>query len=89
MAISNLSFEARLGGDGECFCFYVNTDTFIFLKGRDYYLREVAMLREMHDETDPDTTFTEPLEWPIYPNTIFPYENSKKYIVSFGLMEIK
>jgi hypothetical protein len=87
MAINNLTFEARLGGDSECFCFYVNTDTFIFLKGRERYLQELAYMHEAHNEINADVPFVEPTEWAVYPSDLFQYQKDKKYIVSFGIIE--
>lgn len=74
-------FRAKLGGDGECFCFLVDKETYIKIKGESRYLEEVAYLREAHEERYQYQTygsdvplekekFVEPLEWQIYPSDV-------------------
>ena len=73
-------FDAVSGGDGECFCFYVDKETFIRLLGEERYNMEVEHLRSWHTEvySEPGSEpFSEPTEWPIYPHTFF---NSGKSI---------
>ena len=67
-------FEAYAGGDGECFAFIVDKETFIRLMGIEEYNREMEFRKEFHNEifSGPGAEpFVEPTEWPIYPNQFF------------------
>lgn len=89
--MNQLAFEARLGGDGECFCFFVNTSTYIFLVGRERYEQELKFQQEAHTEicemNKSEEPFKEPTEWPVYPSDIYPYKPNTQYIVSYGIVE--
>ena len=70
-------FVASAGGDGECFAFIVNKQTFINIMGIEEYNKEMEYRKEFHDEvfSQPGSEpFVEPTEWPIYPHVFF---NSK------------
>ncbi len=67
-------FNAMSGGDGECFCFFVDKETYIKICGEEEYAFELAHLKSWHEEvySEPGSEpFTEPTEWPIYPNKFF------------------
>lgn len=66
--IKDIEFEATCSGDGECFCWEVDKETYIKIKGWD-------------DELSPYDMITENL-FRIYPNDIFgfSYEECKKKI---------
>lgn len=67
-------FNALAGGDMECFCFYVDKDTFIKLAGQDAYTDELEHLKSWYEECNREPgaePFVEPTEWPVYPNTFF------------------
>jgi len=67
-------FEAYAGGDGECFAFIVNKQTFINIMGIEEYNKEMEYRKEFHKEffSEPGSEpFVEPTEWPIYPNQFF------------------
>ena len=72
--MAKYEFDAISGGDGECFCFFVDKETFIRLMGVDNYYMEIEYLRSWHNEihSEPGSDpFTEPVEWPIYPHKFF------------------
>jgi hypothetical protein len=71
-------FNAVAGGDMECFCFYVDKETFIRLAGQDAFNTEVEHLKSWYEECNREPgaePFVEPTEWPIYPHVFF---NSSK-----------
>lgn len=68
---NNYEFEGFAGGDGECFCFFVDKSTYINLCGQEEYDTELSYLKEFHNEVRPNDPFEEPQEWPIYPNKFF------------------
>jgi hypothetical protein len=83
--MNQIAFEARLGGDGECFCFFVNTSTYIFLVGRERYEQELQYLKDAAQEMN--TQYQEPTEWMVYPSDMLEYKPNTQYIVSFGITE--
>lgn len=70
-------FNAIAGGDCECFCFFVDKETYIKLCGEEDYKAQLDHLKSWHEEVynQPGSEpFQEPTEWPVYPNVFF---NSK------------
>ncbi len=82
-----LVFEAKLGGDGECFCFKVSKETYKTVLGEDRYLQEICYMRQAHAEIYDTMQFVEPTEWCIYPSQLIPYKDNTNYIVTYGIVE--
>lgn len=64
-----MKFKAKLSGDGECFCFLVDKDTYIRLKGKKEYTKELKLNKEMNKEIGCNI----PFEYYIYPRDLFGY----------------
>ena len=67
-------FNAVAGGDMECFCFFVDKETFIKLSGEDSYNAELEHLKSWYEECNREPgaePFVEPTEWPVYPHVFF------------------
>lgn len=60
--------NAKISGDGECFCFSVDTETYIKLFGREKYDEEVAFQKESCNEIG--MKHEERTVWNIYPNQL-------------------
>lgn len=82
-----MKFRAKLGGNGECFCFKVDKETYIQIKGMERYLQDIVYLKECHEEIQrfegqteeqiqlEKDKFVEPVEFEIYPSDVLGYEN--------------
>lgn len=83
------TFDGKLSGDGECFCFKVSTQEYIKLFGTDRYLAEVAYRRELHDDfkADDEERFIEPTEWEVYPSQLVDYKQNVIYKITFSISE--
>jgi hypothetical protein len=68
---NTFEFSGVASGDGECFCFFVDKDTYIKLCGQDQYEFELSTLKEFHEECRREEPFEEPQEWPVYPHKFF------------------
>ena len=80
-------FTGLAGGDGECFCFFVDKETYIRICGNEHYQFELEHLKSWHEEitrvnvadgNSPPEPFVEPIEWPIYPHEFFKSGNPLK-----------
>lgn len=67
-----MKFTAEIGGDQECFCFFVDKETYIKIVGREKYDSETAIDKESCKEIGQE--FTEREKWAIYPNDLFGYD---------------
>lgn len=84
-------FKTEVGGDGECFCFFVDKETYISLVGKEQYEHELNFLKESHKQTQYHNTcekFVEPVKWPIYPHLFF-RSNNKLLKVKIEIEEIE
>jgi hypothetical protein len=63
-----MKFKAKLSGDGECFCFLVDKETYIKFKGEEYN-NELKLNNEMSKEIG----FDIPFEYYIYPRDLLGY----------------
>jgi len=84
--MKTFKFSGMAGSDGECFCFFVDKETYIRICGEEYYKFELEHLKLWHEETTRNNSngnslpepFVEPTEWPIYPNEFFKSGNQLK-----------
>lgn len=70
-----MKFTAEIGGDQECFCFFVDKETFIKVMGQERYDADIAFDKESCKEIGQE--FTEREKWAIYPNDLFGHFNRK------------
>jgi hypothetical protein len=85
--MKTFEFTGMAGGNGECFCFFVDKETYIKICGDESYKFELEHLKSWHEEitkahvsdgiSQPEP-FVEPIEWPIYPNEFFKSGNLLK-----------
>jgi hypothetical protein len=64
-------FNAKASGDGECFCFLVDKETYIKICGEQQYKDELKYLEEFNDDLSGPLPFVEPTEWQLYPHEFF------------------
>lgn len=69
--IKTFEFDAISSGDGECFAFKVDKDTFIKILGIDEYNAEIEYRKEFHREICPDMELEPQTEFFIYPGEFF------------------
>jgi hypothetical protein len=60
--------NAKISGDGECFCFIVNTETYIKLFGKERLDQEIKFQKESCQEIEME--YIERTEWYVYPNEL-------------------
>ncbi|CAK0743189.1 hypothetical protein CCP1ISM_160018 [Azospirillaceae bacterium] len=60
--------NAKISGDGECFCFSVDIETYIKLFGKEKYDQEVKFQKESCDEIGME--YEERTIWHVYPNQL-------------------
>jgi hypothetical protein len=82
-------FEGIPGGNGECFHFVVDKETFIRIRGVEFYKQELEYQKLWHNEvfTGPSAIpFIEPTEWFIDPSIFF--DGKSKLKIKIEIEEI-
>lgn len=69
-------FDAIPGGDGECFCFNVDKETYIKLLGQKAFDDEIIYQKEFAKEVECE--FIEPTKFQVFPHEFF--GEGKKHI---------
>lgn len=69
---------AETSGDGECFCFKVDTKTYIQFFGQENYDQEVKLQKESCEEIEME--YIERTDWYIYPSDLFKNEENSKIV---------
>ena len=75
--MNKIEFVGELGGDNECFCFWVDKETYIKIHGQEDYDREVEYINDWNKDIPTCPRKIEE-EMKIYPGTLFGYQNSGK-----------
>ena len=69
--MNKFEFTAAAGGDCECFCFFVDKETYIKFCGEQAYKDELEYLEEFNEEVSGPLSFEEPTVWKLYPHEFF------------------
>jgi hypothetical protein len=69
--MSKFEFNAKAAGDGECFCFFVDKETYIKFCGEQSYVDELNYLEESNTDVMGPLPFEEPTVWKLYPHHFF------------------
>lgn len=71
-----IEFEGLISGDGECFCFNVDRETFIRLMGEEPSIYDYSEF----DLNDNGNIVPKGNKFRVYPGAIFGYDKEKKKI---------
>jgi len=78
------TFQGKISGDGECFCWQVSSDEYRRIMGVKAYKEELSYRKECAKEMNEDYDESE-LNWFIYPGDIVGYNylyNEYKFTVT-------
>lgn len=73
--MKKFTFEGILSGDGECFCFKVDKETWIRINGQQDYDYEIAYQKAACAEIGQE--YVEPTHMLLYPGDIFYYNDGE------------
>ena len=89
--METFEFVGTSSGDGECFCFSVDIETFIKLYGKAYYEEELRYRKECYDEVPSlyesrKEEYLNPTSMDVYPSKFF--KSDKKLKIKIEVEEV-